>query len=268
MTEKALLLCAGYGTRLKPITNFLPKCLVPIRGRPLLDYWIADLLEAGFTDIFLNTHYLPELVFDYVEACAYQKNIKILHEPQLLGTAGTLKSFLQNTVLKKGGEDIFVAHADNWLTCPIGQFIDFHRQISTATCMSMMTFLSNTPESCGVVSLKDQFIVSNFIEKPTDYPDELVLANGAVYMLASNCLGEIIDLCPNIGGISDQLLPSLIGKIAAWRNCFVHRDIGTFDELRLAQQDQKPVTKCLVNSEWLTIYQRTLLDNNLSAFAG
>ena len=60
---KALLLAAGLGTRLYPITKNIPKCLVKIGGRPLLDIWIENLIECGIDSFLVNTHYLSEIVF-------------------------------------------------------------------------------------------------------------------------------------------------------------------------------------------------------------
>ena len=63
---KALLLAAGYGTRLDPITKVIPKCMVPIKGRPLLDIWIESLVEGGITQVLINTHYKNEIVEEFI----------------------------------------------------------------------------------------------------------------------------------------------------------------------------------------------------------
>ena len=93
---KALLLAGGNGTRLKPLTDFFPKCLAPINGRPLLDYWISALSQNGIKEILLNTHHLNHLVESYIENSTWNSIITIAHEPSLLGTGGTIlqhKSF-------------------------------------------------------------------------------------------------------------------------------------------------------------------------------
>ena len=59
---KAFLLAAGLGTRLRPLTDTVPKCLVPINGRPLLSYWMTLLARHGITDVAINTHHLPAAV--------------------------------------------------------------------------------------------------------------------------------------------------------------------------------------------------------------
>ena len=64
---KALLLAAGFGTRLKPLTNFIPKCLVRIKNKPLLDIWVENLINIGINSIRINTHYLSNIVSAHIE---------------------------------------------------------------------------------------------------------------------------------------------------------------------------------------------------------
>lgn len=124
---KALLLAGGIGTRLKPLTNFLPKCLAPINGRPLIDYWISALVDNNITEIVLNTHYLSNLVQEYIEKSTWKNFIHISHEPSLLGTGGTIinnKSFFQT-------DDFLVAHADNMFNFNLKElFISHEKKIS------------------------------------------------------------------------------------------------------------------------------------------
>ena len=87
---RALLLAAGLGTRLRPLTDVTPKCLAPIRGRPLLDIWLERLSAAGIGPYLINTHYLASQVVEYVESSKYKSLVTIVHEPVLAGTAGTL----------------------------------------------------------------------------------------------------------------------------------------------------------------------------------
>ena len=91
---KALLLAAGLGTRLRLLTNHIPKCLVKIDGKPLLNIWIDRLLQADFSYILVNTHYLSDVVYEHLEANYAHEvqsgRIKTVNEETLLGTAGTL----------------------------------------------------------------------------------------------------------------------------------------------------------------------------------
>src|SRR3954464_14043394 len=106
---KALLAAAGTGTRLRPLTDVLPKCLMPINGRPLLGMWLDMLSAAGASKIIVNLHHHAELVRHYVARTPYAHFVTLTHEEALLGTAGTL---MQQRDCLSGGT-IFFAHADN-----------------------------------------------------------------------------------------------------------------------------------------------------------
>ena len=64
---KAVLLIAGLGTRLRPLTDTVPKCLLPINGKPLLGIWFDKLVAAGVSDVLVNTHWLADQVTDYID---------------------------------------------------------------------------------------------------------------------------------------------------------------------------------------------------------
>ena len=89
---KALLLAGGMGTRLKPLTDSIPKCLVPIGGKPLLAYWLESLSKAGVERILINTHYLSEQVIAFCKQSQYSQLLDLVHESALLGTAGTIRA--------------------------------------------------------------------------------------------------------------------------------------------------------------------------------
>ena len=88
--KRALLLAAGLGTRLRPLTNHVPKCLVPIKGKPLLGYWLDLLLRAGIERVLVNTHYLPDPVRRFCAESPWANRIDLVHEESLAGTAGTI----------------------------------------------------------------------------------------------------------------------------------------------------------------------------------
>src|SRR5579863_4066102 len=87
---RALLLAAGLGTRLRPVTDSVPKCLVPIQGRPLLDYWLELLLPAPIERVLVNTYYLADQVRAYHAASPWRARVDLVHEAVLFGTGGTV----------------------------------------------------------------------------------------------------------------------------------------------------------------------------------
>ena len=69
---KVLVLAAGYGTRLKPLTNIWPKCLMPIGKKPLLEYWLYKIKKAGFKNVYINTHYKKNIVKKFLNQSIFQ----------------------------------------------------------------------------------------------------------------------------------------------------------------------------------------------------
>ena len=82
---KAFLLAAGLGTRLRPITDQIPKCMLPIDGQPMLDIWLDAFDRAGVDEVLVNTHHLPEVVSQHVKQRAGSPIVKTVFEPELLG---------------------------------------------------------------------------------------------------------------------------------------------------------------------------------------
>ncbi len=226
---KAILLAGGYGTRLRPLTLSVPKCLVPIKGRPLLGYWLDFLIGNGFKQIIVNTHWLPEMVMNYVYKSEWHDKVLLVHEPELLGTAGTIRA---NTSLLEDN-DIFVAHADNLVRFDLLNFISKHRNRPANCAMSLLSFRTDSPSSCGILELNNMNIVVNFYEKAENPPGNL--ANGAIYILNSEIINYIHNCNSNFLDFSVDVIPHFIGRILSIETDGYHRDIGTFASLSQAE---------------------------------
>jgi len=94
---KAFLLAAGAGTRLRPLTDHVPKCLVPVCGKPLLAHWLDLLLTQGVDEVLVNTHHLAGQVHEFVASHPRARQVSVLHEERLLGTGGTLTTWPTST---------------------------------------------------------------------------------------------------------------------------------------------------------------------------
>ena len=205
---KALLLAGGMGTRLKPLTDFLPKCLVPINGRPLIDYWISALVENNITEILVNTHYLSNLVKEYIENSTWKNFIYISYEPDLLGTAGTLlknRSFFEQ-------HDFLVAHADNMLNFNLNELFISHKNRSKETIATMLTFYTDEPQNCGVVSMDKDLIINAFDEKNPMLKGRL-LANAAIYIFSDSIFEYFDNNAESFIDLSLDIIPKLMGKL-------------------------------------------------------
>ena len=234
----ALLLAAGLGKRLRPITDSTPKCLVEINGKPLLEIWLNKLDKCKEIEkIFINTHYFPEKVESFVKSLKpnLKKKIKLLFEEKLLGTAGTLKQL--KSQIK--GNSVLLAHADNLSIFSLKDFIKAYKDRPVECLLTMMTFKTETPNSCGILSTNFHNIVTSFKEKPPNPSGKL--ANGAIYIISPDGLNEIT----NLSGVTDfsvDVIPKFFFRINTWHNSIYHKDIGTPDSLKQAQTDWKNLT--------------------------
>ncbi|MGZ0080391.1 nucleotidyltransferase family protein [Methylomonas sp. YC3] len=226
---KALLLAAGFGTRLRPITDTIPKCLVPIHGKPLLGYWLDLLLPAVIERALINTHYLPDVVREYVSKSSWREKVDLVHEDRLLGTGGTV---LVNRDYF-GRESFFVAHADNLTRFDPNAFIQAHANRRQGTLITMMTFDTDVPQSCGIVELDGDGLVVAFHEKKPNPPGRR--ASAAVYLFEPEVVDFMLSLGTEEFDISMHVIPYFLGKIQTFHNADYHRDIGSPESLRLAE---------------------------------
>jgi mannose-1-phosphate guanylyltransferase len=228
---RALLLAAGLGTRLRPLTNDVPKCLVPILGKPLLGYWLDLLLGSGIEHVLVNTHYLADKVRRFVDASDYRNRITLAHEEYLLGTAGTV---LRNSQFF-GNEPFIVAHADNLTRFDVRGFVAHHHKRGPGIQLTMMTFDTDAPETCGIVEVDSAGVVVRFHEKVSNPPG--TRANAAVYIFEPIVVDFIMSLGKEIVDLSTEVIPHFLGRIASFHNTDYHRDIGTIHSLRLAERE-------------------------------
>ncbi len=218
---RALLLAAGLGTRLRPLTDTVPKCLVPIKGEPLLQIWLQRLSRAGVGPFLINTHYLADQVEAFVERSDYREQIELHYEPQLRGTAGTLNSHLDFFQ----GEEGMLIHADNYCLADLAAFQQAHQQRPAECLITMMTFRTDDPGSCGIVELDPRGVVVGFHEKVANPPGNL--ANGAVYILSRECLEIMASELHAAEDFSTQVLGHFVGRIYSYETTETFLDIGT-----------------------------------------
>jgi mannose-1-phosphate guanylyltransferase len=236
---QALLLAAGEGTRLRPLTLSTPKCLVPILGHPLLSYWL-ELLDRGPepSKIWVNCSYLSEQVGSYLAKAAKKyprANIAWFFEPKLRGTAGTVKDLLDEF---NPSQSLLLVHADNLSWFDLGAFLQAHQFRPKGMEMTMMTFRTDSPETCGIVEVDQIGAAHQFYEKDPNAPGNL--ANGAVYLISPEGLARIRSL-GEVTEFSTEVIPAFMGKIYCWHNDTYHRDIGNPDAYRLAQSEFQPI---------------------------
>jgi mannose-1-phosphate guanylyltransferase len=225
---KAFLLAAGLGTRLRPITDTVPKCLLTVGGRPMLDLWLDALAKAGVDEVLLNTHHLAHRVEEFVAARSGPPAVHLAHEPRLLGSAGTLRT--HRDVM--AGEEMFLAvNADNLTDFDLGVLVDAHRAAGAVATLAV--FRAPRPSECGIAEVEDGRVVG-FQEKPAQPRGDL--ANAGMYAFSPAVLDEIPEPLPR--DIGFDLLPRLVGRARAVPiGGSYFRDIGTPAALEGARAD-------------------------------
>jgi mannose-1-phosphate guanylyltransferase len=159
---KAMILCAGYGTRLGDLTKETPKPMLPLNGRPLLEYLIIHLRTQGIADIAINLHYKPEIISNYFgNGSAWGVHLTYSFESELLGTAGGIKkmeSFFSN-------DEPFLIHYGDILTDQdFLSIIQFHvNKKALATLLVHQRVKSNS-----VIRFDSENRINGFLERPND----------------------------------------------------------------------------------------------------
>ena len=228
---RALLLAAGIGSRLRPITDAVPKCLVPIHGKPLLGYWLELLLTGAMERVLINTHYLPQQVHKFVSASPFKDKIELVNEADLLGTGGTV--FANRAFF--GRASFLVAHADNLTTFNVKAFMARHATRPTHCAITMLAFRTDDPRTCGILELDEADVVKAFHEKVANPPGNL--ANAAVYIFEPEVVDYMATLNKNVIDLSTEVIPHFLGRICVMENDGYHRDIGNVESLRRAHEE-------------------------------
>jgi mannose-1-phosphate guanylyltransferase len=225
---KAFLLAAGLGTRLRPLTESMPKCMLDICGRPLLDIWLDAFERAGVDEVLVNLHYLPDAVTEHLAGRVRLPQVRTFFEPELLGSAGTL---LANREWLDG-EDLFLAcYADNLTDFDLRLLIEAHRERSPVATLA--AFHSENPSAGGVLEVDSTGLLVGFTEKPSRPVSDLT--NAGVYAFHPSVLDEIDGSPPR--DIGFDLLPRLVGRAQAVAVEGYFRDIGTPEAYLRARED-------------------------------
>lgn len=225
---RALLLAAGLGTRLQPLTDHIPKCLIEIGGKPLLEYWITMLYNGGVYPLLVNLHHYADKVEKFIYNSPYREFVTTVYEKKLLGTGGTLlinRDFF-------GDEPLMLVHADNLSIFDVQAFVNSHLNRPDGCEMTMMTFKTPTPHTCGIIETDDKGCVQAFHEKVVNPPGDI--ANGAVYIVEPSIFNYLEGLNKEFIDFSTEVIPDYMGRINTFYNNVYHRDIGTIESYEMA----------------------------------
>jgi mannose-1-phosphate guanylyltransferase len=231
---KVLLMAAGLGTRLRPLTDETPKCLIPIARRPLLDYWLDRLMPTPARNVLVNTHHLREQVRRYIDAAnrrgfgSDRFQIDEAFEPTLLGSAGTVHA---NRAFADDADTILIIYADNLSGIDLSSLLAFHD--SHPDPLTMVLFRTDFPERCGIAEVDESMRVLHFVEKPARPRGNL--ANAGLYAVAADAFREMAEMAAF--DLAFDVLPKFVGRMRGWEWQGYHLDIGTHESLAQAEAD-------------------------------
>lgn len=233
---KALILSAGLGNRLRPLTEIIPKPLLPINGKPLLAYHLESLYKYGVRDILINTHYLHEQIDDFVKNnkdVFEGLTIQTVFEKELLGSAGTLK---ENRFFFQGEEDFLVVYGDNLTNINYEKLLEVHKK--KAGIATIASYVEEHPESKGIISFNEDDQVLRFIEKPKLEQIVSKYANAGMYVL-NNKVFEYLNSFDEIPlDFGYDIFPYLLDKgekMYVYKMNEILLDIGTLESYNKAQ---------------------------------
>ena len=230
---KALVLSAGFGKRLEPLTKETPKCLIEIKGIPMLIRWFKKLQFLEIKDILVNTHYLSHKVESAIKKYDLGLNINLIYENILLGTAGTLK---KNLSFFEDSDGALIIHCDNFTNDDLIGFMQFINKNKNYICI--LAFYTSKPLECGILEIDKNDFVRKIFEKSSSTNGNL--ANGAIYYFPKAILSQMHFDKKNIGeDIVNDILLNFIGKIKCYKTSNFFIDIGNIENLKVAKRNAK-----------------------------
>ncbi len=222
---KAMILAAGFGTRLQPLTHKVPKPMVPIMNRPILEHTIHLLRTHGIRDIIVNLHHLPEQITDHFrDGKSFGVQLHWSNEPEILGTAGGIKKaqpFLD-------GESFLVINSDVVVDIDLTKVISFHK--SQGSALTLVVREGDSPEQCDPIEVDDNDRIVHMVGASSmNMPDDTtrVLFTGIQVMEP-----EIFDRIPEnkFYGTTTDVFPEMLKDglpmFVYWHNGY-WKDIGT-----------------------------------------
>lgn len=227
---KAFLLAAGEGRRLRPLTSSVPKCLLPIRGKPLLEIWLDLLQRHGVREALVNLHHLDQPVRDFLRSRGPGLPVTAVYEERLLGSAGTV---LQNRDFVAGEDDFLVLYADNLTNVDLTSMVRRHREREDPLTLGVVP--TDRPREKGIVVVDGEGRVSDFQEKPARPLSNL--ANAGVYVARPAIFDHFPVAGPEALDFGFHILPRMRGHMNVHVIAEFLMDIGTPEAYRQAQDE-------------------------------
>ena len=228
MPRKAFLLAAGHGTRLRPLTDTTPKCLLPIRGIPMLQIWLSRCKRLAVQEVMINLHSNARAVREFLHRKPTPGvRVEVSDEPVLLGSAGTIMS---NRNWLRDEPSFWIFYADVLTDADLAQMALLHATRNAVATIGLDRVPD--PSRCGVVQTDESGWVTEFVEKPKTPKGNLAFSG--ILLGGPQFLNVLPDKLPS--DIGFDVLPKLVGRMAGYEIRDYLIDIGTMENYQAAQE--------------------------------
>lgn len=214
---KAIILAAGKSERLKNILKNIPKPMVKIKNRPILEHNILWLKRYGIKEIYINLHHLANVIKDYFkDGAKWGVNITYSYEPVLLGTAGAVRKIIDEywNIQEIGG--FLVLYGDNLVDFNLEEILIFHR--AKQGVATIVVYEREEVSQSGIVALDKENQIIKFIEKPKQEEVISHLVNAGIYVFEPKIIdyikqGEFLDFGRDVFPNMIERGEKIFGKI-------------------------------------------------------
>lgn len=231
---KAMVMAAGMGSRLEPITLMFPKPLIPVMNRPLMDIILSQLHSIGVNEVISNTYYLANQIIDRYKTNNLGVKFNYIKETELSGTAGGMKKC---QFFFDEGEDFIVMSGDVLTTADIKEGIEIHKKSGAIATIGVKQVPHELVSHFGVVVTDDKGYITEFQEKPPIEEAKSNLINTGIYIFNY----KIFDYIPEntFYDFAKNVFPKLLeeSQINTFEVKGYWNDIGTIGQYKQSIQD-------------------------------
>ncbi len=232
--SKAMVMSAGMGSRLEPLTLQVPKPLVPVCNRPVMDILFESLVDIGIKDVVCNTYYLADQIIERYKTNNLGVNFNYITEETLSGTAGGLKKC---QFFFDEGEDFVVLSADGLTNADIKKGIDIHKKSGAIATIGVKRIPNEEVSHFGVVVTDKDGFITEFQEKPSIEEAKSNCINTGIYIFNY----RIFDYIPEntFYDFAKNVFPKLLleREINTFEIEGYWSDIGTLEQYKISTQD-------------------------------
>ncbi len=235
---QAVIMAGGKGTRLASVTKNIPKPMVPVGGKPLLEYQIENLKENGIRDVILIVGYLGEVIRDYFgDGSKFGVNISYYTEEIPLGTAGALAKIINHLE-----ECFFLVFGDLFINVNFNRFLDFHRKQHAA--VTLYAHPNSHPYDSDIIIINDEYRVTGWsYKKDPRTKDYRNLVNAGLYIMQRETVNEIAEIqlrkADDKVDLEKELIIPMIDEAPVYAYCSTEyvKDLGTPERLEKVTKD-------------------------------